>query len=286
MHHSRLIRWLAIATSALAVAVGVRLYFRQPDELEASILGDLAVRAHVDESARATVLKRIKLFDAASHRLDYATVLIRDDSGHRLAHLKRLAQHPSDAGGRWSTVYDRWRTFDHRPTTAEIKQFDASDEDSLKYLFVKGWLPRPPGEENFRASRLFIRVSPPIPGFEPNQGIDAARYAAIMLRTQGHAGGRWLGELTFAPFHEPRWISPADGLEAVEGSIQFHESKMERARDTEERLSFQRDLELLHTVQECLHTLQKHGRTFYLLAQDESLSQEKDKIASPSAPLP
>jgi hypothetical protein len=277
MHRGRLLRWLVITSVALAAGVGGSLYFRQPDELETSILGDLVLSARLDQSARVTVLKRIELFDAASHRLDYATVLIRDDSGYRLAHLRRLAQHPGDSGGRWSTVYDEWRTYDHWPAAAEIEQFDATDQDSLKYLFAKGWLPRPPGTENFRAGRLLIRISEPIPGFEPNAGVDAARFAAVMLADQGDSGRPWLGQFTFAPFHNPRWFSPAEGLAAVEGSIRLHGSRLQRARDSEQRSSLRRDLELLRTVEQRLATIQEHGREFYFLAE----MQGKDSSMQP-----
>lgn len=269
MNRRFLVRWFLIVSFVGAAAIGVVVYLRwQPGELEASIRDDLILRGRIGESAKVTVLKRLQLFDAASHRIDYVTVCIEDESKYALAHMRRLAQHPRDKGGLWTTVHTSWQWYDTWPTADQIKEFDAGDEDYVKYLLVKGWLPRPADKIDFQAKRLFIRLAEPIDGFDPNEGIDAFAFASLMVRDQGDAGRQRLGQFTFAPFHPPRWFPAAEGRQAVLGYIDLLETQIERSKDAQQRSALAVDLETLRVVEKRLDAIEAHDGRFYFLADD------------------
>ena len=266
VNRSFLLRWLTIVSMAVAVVVGVLVYLsKQPSELEASIRSDLTVRLHVDDSADVSVLKLVRLFDALSHRLDYATVCIHDADGYRLAHLSRIAQNPNHTGGNWRTNLETWRSYQAKPTEDEVKEFDAHDEIYLKSRYIEGWLPRPANMTNFQTRRLFIRVAGAPDEFDPNEGIEATQFATLMAR-QVYGAAR-LSKFTFAPFHRPRWFAAAEGIEAVEEYIDSLEINLRYGRE-ENPESTEHDLETLRTVKERLDTLEARGLKFHFLARD------------------
>ncbi|MBC8876265.1 MAG: hypothetical protein H8E44_43110 [Planctomycetes bacterium] len=268
MNRSFLLRWLVIVSMAAAVVVCALVYLgEQPSELEATVLSDLTVRLHVDDSADVSVLKLVHLFDALSHRLDYATVRIHDQNGYHLAHMSRIAQNPNDTGGNWRTNRESWRSYPKKPNAEQVREFDLLDEDYLKSRYVEGWLPRPTNMTHFKTRKLLIRAAGALDEFDPNEGIEATHFASLMVRQRPVYGNTRLSKFTFAPFHRPRWFAAAEGIEAVEGYIDSLEIDLKYGRERDPEAT-KRDLETLRAVKDRLDTLEDRGLRFYLLARD------------------
>lgn len=269
MRRRILVRWLVILLllggAALAVWIG---FVARPSDLEVSVRGDLMVRGHIDESARVTVLNLTQLFDAASHRVDFATICIEDDDGYHLAHLRRLGQSTRDVGGLWATNRNKWRSSSSRPTAAQVEAFDAEIDDAKLHLMLSGYLPRPLDKIDFKAKRLYIRTSREIEDFDPNAGIDPTELASIMRNDQGDAGRPPLRQFVLAPFHKPRWFDAEKGLEAVDGYMSLRKHILERSRRPP-RTDADRNLQTVMKLRTCLERLQAEGVRFYLLARDD-----------------
>lgn len=112
---------------------------------------------------------------------------------------------------------------------------------------------------NFRAERLFIRVSGMVKDFDPNEGIDHEQFATPMCMDNGTYERRPLSEFTFAPFDTVRWFRASEGLKVVREFIE----ELERTPGADDET-----LTTLRAVEDRLDWIDVKGHKFHFLARD------------------
>ncbi|PQO28625.1 hypothetical protein DTL21_28980 [Bremerella cremea] len=119
---------------------------------------------------------------------------------------------------------------------------------------------------NFRAERLYLRVAGSL-DFDPNEGIDAAEFASIMVTDSGAYDRHSLQDFTFAPFDNPRWFSAADGLKVIRLVIEELKNELVIA-DESKKSRIEKRIEVLHAVEDRLDLIDLKDFRFHLLARD------------------
>ncbi|MCP4513426.1 MAG: hypothetical protein GY826_44295, partial [Fuerstiella sp.] len=155
-----------------------------------------------------------------------------------------------------------WRSLTAWPSIEEIRTFEVEHADVVAPALKSGCLPRPPGTEDFQLTHLSVEVSSAVHGYDANRNVDPTVLAAALRN------GIVLGSFTFAKFHEPRWHSSKDGVEAIEKSIEHLHRILDepecRAVDCESLL------EVLHAVKGRLLRAEELNLKFYFLGTDRS----------------
>lgn len=258
-------RWfvpLIVALLAVIVCAGFVLVrtFLWPTGLEQEIRLDLITKDKIDEDTRVTVLNELKLFSFYTKfgPQRFATLCLQESDGRlHLAYARCWRE-----GMMWHTYSDRWRRLTAWPSLEEIRTFEDEHADVVAAALKSGCLPRPPGTEGFQLTHLSIQVSEDIEGFEPNRNVDPIVFADALKH------GIVLGSFAFADFHEPRWHSAKDGVEAVEKSIGHLQLLLDepecRAIDCESLL------DVLHAVKDRLLRAEELNLKFYFLGTDRS----------------
>ena len=258
----RLFGRLIFVSSALFVGVGFVLIrtFLWPTELEQEIRLDLITQKEVNEDTRVSVLNELKLFSFYSRfgPQRFATLCLQNSDGSlHLAYARCWRE-----GMLWHTDSNRWRRLTTWPSSDEIRTFEDEHADVVAPALKSGYLPRPPGTEGFQLTHVSIQVSKETLGFEPNSDVDAVVLATALRN------GIAPGSFAFAKFHEPRWNSPKDGVEAIEKSIDYLQRILNepecRAMDCESLLR------VLHVVRERLLQAEELNLKFYFLGTDRS----------------
>ena len=261
---ARMLRWLTLLSLIAVAAIGPVLYLAlQPTEMEQEIRLDLISRGKIGKSARVRVLDDVRLvtFHRRPYRSSFATICIRDGSQLYLA----LARCPR-IGAAWGSRAEDWLAVKSWPGAKQVQEFKKQRADQMLPALMLGYLPRPASKADYQVQQLSIQASEAIDGFDPNEGIDQALLADILKREVEYTGQFHLNQFSFAPFHKPRWISPAVGIAETQEYIDFlqrHKGRRELAHGPCEPL-----IETLETVVRQLRRLENRNLKFYLLARD------------------
>jgi hypothetical protein len=124
---------------------------------------------------------------------------------------------------------------------------------------------------NFRMERLFVILNEPVPGLDHVQAIDAVEFA--WHNSDQHAeslGVTPFGAFTFAPFEQPEWSAPIEGLTTVRALQNLYAKWIENGTNPfgyAEEVIVQKAA-VLKQVEDVLTAADSLGRQFYLQARD------------------
>lgn len=250
---------LLFVTCAVGGFIGIRkLVWATPLELE--IAGDLRLSGNIDDNTRVSVLEELSLYSFYSRfgPQRIATLCIqRPDGQLQLAYAKCWRD-----GMMWHTDSKRWKLLDSWPNAAVTQAFQAENADVVDSILAAGYLPRPPGTEGFQLTHASIQMSDNAQGFDPAKDVDP-RHLAIVLKSGLH-----LGPYAFAPFHNPQWHLPAEGVQSVEAALEYLHLISGEAEG--KSLDCESLIRTLQAVRKHLLRAEQLGLKFYLLAEDRT----------------
>jgi hypothetical protein len=258
------VRWIFWFALIGPVAGGVVIYLLlQPTELEREIGMDLNAAGKIDDGAVVRVFEKFDFvtFHQRPRQQQFAIVGIRDGSEIFLAQAQCTGR-----GRRWRTDSRVWVKLQQWPSGQQIEEFSRDQAEGRLRALLLGYLPRPAGREDFRVHHLGIRISEPEADFDPNQGVDQVMLAELLRREIQYTGQFHLNPLTFAPFHEPRWISPQVGIEELREYIQFLEAHCGESELAD--VDCQPMMKTLETVVDRMVEIDQLGLKFFLLARE------------------
>ena len=247
------------ALGVVAVFVLIRTFI-WPTVLEQEIRLNLITKDAIDEDTRVSVVNELKLFSFYSRfgPQRFATLCLQKSDGSlQLANARCWRE-----GMLWCTDSNRWKGMTAWPSIDEIRQFELEHADVVAPVLKSGYLPRPPGTEGFRLTHVSVEVSPDIHGFDANRDVDPIALAGVL------SNGIVPGSFATAGFHEPRWHSPREGIEAIEKSIDHLHFILDKGEC--EAMDCESFLEVLNTVKERLLRAGELNLKFYLPGADRS----------------
>lgn len=258
-----ILRRIPLLAFIVIVAAGLFVfYWQQPTELESEIRLDLIAKKAINETARVRVLDLTNLvtFHRQRFRIQFAIICIQEGSQLHLAQ----AECPR-AGATWRSNSAEWLALDGWPTVEQREQYRKEQARNLLPSLMSGYLPRPADKADFQVDHLSIQVSAKSEGFDPNDGIDHALLAHLLKYEVEYTAKPHLNKFTFAPFHEPRWLDPDEGIAELHEYIEFLQRHGERIDVLPDRCDSM--IETLQTAIQQLTSIRERGLKFHFLAR-------------------
>jgi len=257
---------LLLSLIGMAAIVSLLYLALQPTEVENEIRLDLISKGKISESARVRMLDEVRLvtFHQRPYRQVFATICLRDGSQLYLA----LARCPRP-GAVWSSRSADWIALESWPTVQQVREYTEQQAEQMLPALMVGYLPRPTGKADFMVDQLSLKISEAIDGFDPNEGIDPKLLADILKHEVQYTGQFHLNQLTFAPFHKPRWIAPEVGIAETREYLDFLQCNKGRRELTD--VACEPMIETLQAVTRQLERIEERNLKFYLLASDSGL---------------